>query len=208
MTPRYPDPDDRLVLEPDCRRCPELAAARERISWGVGPADADLVVVGEAPGPGAPEADRWRGGNWTGMAYTSRASGRKVRAMFEQLGHPDAYYTNAVKCFPLDPAGGNREPAAEERANCRPYLLDEIERVDPACVVATGKHATRSLLAVEGREVGRFLDLVLEPQDCPTLGVPVLPVLHPSYQEVWISRLGYTYESYRDAIGAVLSEYA
>ncbi len=207
MSPRYPEPDDRLVLEPDCRRCPELADARERISWGVGPANADLVVVGEAPGAGAPEADRWRGGNWTGVAYTSRASGRKVRAMFEELGYPDAYYTNAVKCFPPAPGGGNREPTDEERANCRPHLLREIELIDPACVVATGKHAARSLLAVEGREVDRFLDLVLEPQACPTLGVPVLPVLHPSYQEVWIARLGHTYESYRDAIGEALAAY-
>ena len=219
--PTFPDPDDRLPLAEDCRRCPALAAARERICWGAGPRDASLVVVGEAPAAGSPDAERWRGGNWTGMAYTGRRSGRKIRAMVEELGY-DAYYTNAVKCFPSaaiphgDPGAAadldcaahetdNREPAPEERANCRPFLREELDRVAPDCVLATGKHATQSLLAVEGRTVGGFLDLVLEAQDCPTLGTPVLPILHPSYQEVWMGRLGYDRESYLDAVGDELA---
>ncbi|MFC6837207.1 uracil-DNA glycosylase [Halomarina ordinaria] len=220
--PAFPDPEDRLALEPGCRRCPALCAARNRICWGVGPRDAPLVVVGEAPAAGDPTADRWQGGNWTGMAYSGRNSGWKIRSMVEELGYDDAYYTNAVKCFPSEaiPADApeaadrldrpphetsHREPTPEERANCRPYLLRELDAVAPACVLATGKHATGSLLAVEGRTVDGFLDLVLSVQQCPTLGVPVLPVLHPSYQEVWISRLGHSYESYRDAVGEALA---
>lgn len=69
--PTRPTPDDRLVLDPECTRCPALADCRERISWGNGPTDADVVVVGEAPGHGDPAAETWRGGNWTGLAYTS-----------------------------------------------------------------------------------------------------------------------------------------
>jgi uracil-DNA glycosylase family 4 len=158
-----------------------------------------VVVVGEAPGAGDPDAERWKGGNWTGMAYTSRHSGRRVRATMERAG-VEAYYTNAVKCYPADGDGGNREPTDEERANCRPYLLEEVTAVDPECVAATGSHATRSLLAVEGRSVDSFLDLVLEPQDCPALGAPVLPLLHPSYREVWVARLGYSEAGYLDAV--------
>nr|WP_282594565.1 uracil-DNA glycosylase [Halomarina salina] len=205
----------------DCRRCPALAAARERICWGAGPRDAALVVVGEAPAAGSPDAERWRGGNWTGMAYTGQRSGRKIRTMVEELGH-EAYYTNAVKCFPSaaiphdDPEAAadldcpthetdNREPHPEERANCRPFLREELDRIAPDCVLATGKHATQSLLAVEGRTVDGFLDLVLTVQECPTLGVPVLPILHPSYQEVWMGRLGYDRESYLAAIGEALA---
>jgi hypothetical protein len=56
--PAFPDPDDRLVLEPDCARCPGLVESRECISWGVGPRDADVVVVGEAPGAGEPAAEQ------------------------------------------------------------------------------------------------------------------------------------------------------
>jgi len=213
----YPDPAERNAYG-DCRRCPALVDCRERISWGVGPRDASLVVVGEAPGAGDPDAERWRGGNWTGMAYTSRASGRKVRAMVADLGYEgEAYYTNAVKCFPCEGRGGddgggpersasptNREPTAEELANCRPYLLDELESVAPDWVLATGKHATASLLAVDGRDVEGFLDRVLEPVSLAGVDPPVLPLLHPSYQEVWLSRLGHTRASYLAEIRAVL----
>jgi DNA polymerase len=207
---RYPDPAEQNGYG-DCRRCPALVDCRERISWGVGPRDASLVVVGEAPGAGDPDAEWWRGGNWTGMAYTSRASGRKVRAMVADLGYAgDAYYTNAVKCFPCEEREGssalptNREPTAEELANCRPYLLDEIETVAPDWVLTTGKHATRSLFAVDGREVDGFLDRVLEPVELEGVDPPTLPLLHPSYQEVWLSRLDHTRASYLEAIRSVL----
>lgn len=200
----FPEPDQQNPLAKTCTRCSALAASRECISWGVGPHDADIVVVGEAPGAGTPDADRWKGGNWTGMAYTARHSGRKIRELMAEIGQPEAYYTNAVKCFPSDGSGSNREPTAEERANCRPYLRQEIEEIAPVCVVATGKHATRSLLSVEGRTIDGFLELVLEPIDCPTLGRPVLPLLHPSYQSVWLSRLDHTRESYLDAVRAAI----
>ena len=215
---RYPEPAERNGYG-DCRRCPALVDCREQISWGVGPRDASLVVVGEAPGAGDPDAEQWRGGNWTGMAYTSRASGRKVRALVADLGYEgDTYYTNAVKCFPCEGQAGdadgegreestnttNREPTTEELANCRPYLLDEIETVAPDRVLATGKHATRSLFAVDGREVGGFLDRVLEPVVLEGIDPPVVPLLHPSYQEVWLSRLGYSRASYVDGIRTVL----
>lgn len=198
--PRFPSPAERNPLADDCRRCDALVDCRERISWGVGPLDADVVVVGEAPGAGTPDADRWRGGNRTGMAYTARHSGRRVRDLMARAGYPGAYYTNAVKCFPCDGSGSNREPTAEERANCRPYLRTEIDQVDPDWVVTTGTHATQTVLAVDDRRVDGFLDLVLEPLDSPTLGVRVLPLLHPSYLEVWRSRLGYTEAEYLAAI--------
>jgi DNA polymerase len=201
----FPDPETQNVLAADCRRCPALAEARECISWGNGPPDADVVVVGEAPGAGDPEADRWQGGNWTGLAYTSRHSGRRIRDLMADVGHGDAYYTNAVKCFPPDGEGSNREPTAEERANCRPHLRTELEQVDPHTVVTTGKHATESVLALEGKKFERFLDSVLEPVGCPGLGVRVVPILHPSYQEVWRERLGHTPATYRAALADLLA---
>ncbi|WP_135365221.1 uracil-DNA glycosylase [Halosimplex halophilum] len=201
--PTVPDPDDRNALADDCRRCPALTESRECIAWGNGPPDATLVVVGEAPAAGDPDADRWRGGNLTGLAYTSRRSGRKVRELVADAGHAgDAYYTNAVKCFPADPddPGDNREPTAEERANCRPYLVEEVRGVNPDAVLATGKHATKSVLAVEGRELDGFLDSVLDPVECRELDATLVPLVHPSYQEVWIGRLGYTREEYVSAV--------
>ncbi|WP_254525449.1 uracil-DNA glycosylase [Natrinema caseinilyticum] len=199
-------PTRRNVLEAACSRCSALADSRERISWGTGPPDAEIVVVGEAPGYGTPEADRWRGGNWTGKAYTSRHSGRRIRRMLERIGYGDAYYTNAVKCFPADPDDPttNREPTPEERANCRPHLRTELEDVDPSVVLATGKHATSTVLAAEGRELEGFLDSILEPVWCERLGVHLVPILHPSYQDVWIARLGFEPDEYLEAIGETL----
>ncbi|WP_226004764.1 uracil-DNA glycosylase [Natrinema salinisoli] len=204
-----PYPSDRNVLEPDCTRCPALADSRECISWGTGDLDADVVVVGEAPGYGNPEADRWQGGNWTGKAYTSRHSGRRIRRMVDDVGYgDDSYYTNAVKCFPADPEDptSNREPTPEERATCRTHLLTELESIDPSVVLATGKHATKTVLAAEDRDLEGFLDSVLEPVRCERLDVWLVPILHPSYQDVWIGRLGYEPEEYLEAIGETLDE--
>jgi len=204
--PRRPDPDARNVLEAGCDRCPALVESRTRISWGNGPLDADVVVVGEAPGAGDPDAEAWRGGNHSGLAYTARHSGRRIRETMAAVGYGDrTYYTNAVKCFPADESGAsNREPTSEELATCRTHLLAELEQVEPAVVVATGKHATASLLTVEGESVDGFVDSVLDPVDCRTLGRPVLPLLHPSYRDVWLARLGYDLDEYRAELGATL----
>ena len=207
----FPDPAETNVLAEDCTRCPALTEHRQCISWGTGPLDASLVVVGEAPAAGNPDADRWKGGNLTGMAYTSRRSGRKIREVVADVGYAgDAYYTNAVKCFPPDPSdpSDNREPTPEERANCRPYLVAEIRQVDPVAVLATGKHATTSVLAVEDRELDGFLDSVLEPVACESLETTLVPLVHPSYQEVWIGRLGYDRSEYVAAIRETLSALA
>jgi uracil-DNA glycosylase family 4 len=206
VTLQFPRVDDRLVLEPGCERCPALVDCRARISWGNGPTDADVVVVGEAPAEGDRDADEWRGGNWTGMAYTSRHSGRRIRDLLAAAGHPGAFYTNAVKCFPCsaDGSGDNREPTAEELSNCRTHLDAELDRVDPAVVVTTGKHATETVFAFDGRPLDGFLDAVLSPVDSDALDCWILPVLHPSYRDVWAGRLGYDADEYVAAVGAEL----
>jgi len=206
--PAYPDPETANVLEPGCVRCPALVENRERISWGNGSLDADVMVVGEAPGAGTPEADRWRGGNWTGLAYTARHSGRLIRSTFEALGYgpEDLYVTNAVKCFPADGEGGNREPSAEELATCFDHLAAELDQVAPEVVVTTGKHAATVLLERAGIEIAGFVDSILEPVECPTFDTTVLPVLHPAYQHVWLSRLGYDRDQYRAEFGRKIEE--
>ncbi|EMA03767.1 DNA polymerase [Haloarcula vallismortis] len=196
--PEFPDDEQQNALTADCQRCPKLAKSRTCISWGNGPLDADIVVVGEAPAEGDLEAEQWRGGNLTGLAYTSQRSGRKIRQLLADagFGHTDCYYTNAVKCHPP----GNRDPTGAELGNCRPYLVEEVETVKPAAVVTTGKHATKTVLALDDAALDGFLDSVLTPRRNEALGVPVVPLLHPSYQEVWLSRLGYDRETYVDAI--------
>ncbi|MEF8853097.1 MAG: hypothetical protein V5A28_11890 [Haloarculaceae archaeon] len=83
------------------------------------------------------------------------------------------------------PAAGdpdNREPAAEERANCRSYL------------VAAGRSLD-----------GGFLDAVLDPVSLPEVGTTLVPVLYPSYEAVWRARLGFDdCEAYLAAVRAAL----
>jgi len=250
----FPDPEERLVLEPGCRRCPALAEARECIAWGAGPTDAAVMVIGEAPGAGRPPEDAdgsaagagptvdrgadptvdaddaaaestppvdataksappvdadaddpWRGGNWTGMAFTTRHSGRRIRTLLAEAGYAgECYYTNAVKCFPEGEDGSNREPTAEERANCRTHLETEIDRIGPDVLVPAGKHAAVSTFALAGLTLDGFVDAVLDPVESSEIDPAILPILHPSYQDVWIARLGYESEEYVAAIGDAL----
>ena len=137
-------------------------------------------------------------------------AGRLVRRLFDDLGYgpDDAYYTNAVKCFPAGPddPSTNREPTAGERRRCRGHLETELARVEPAVVVPTGRHATASVLALGGRSLDGFLDAVLAPLKVPGLDAAVLPLLHPSYENVWRARLGFEDRAaYVRAVGAALS---
>ena len=129
--------EDLAVVE--CTRCPDLAECRSRIVNGVGPADADLLFVGE--GPGANEDDQGEpfvGRSGTVLDDALRAAG---------LARADVRITNCVRCRPPE----NRDPRAEELANCREYLEREIDAVDPTVIVTLGKVPSEHLL---GRDVG------------------------------------------------------
>ncbi|WP_248895701.1 uracil-DNA glycosylase [Haloplanus halobius] len=205
--PTPPTADDTLVLDVDCQQCPALVESRDCIAWGNGPRDAAVLVVGEAPAAGDPDDSTWPGGNRSGLAYTSRHSGRRIRSLLASVGLVDrAFYTNAVKCFPSDGEGSNREPTATERANCRSHLRREIDLVAPTVVLPTGKHATASLFSLTDRELDGFLDHVLDPVDLPAIDPVVIPLLHPSYADVWRSRLGYDRERYREALATALRD--
>ncbi|MFC6730178.1 uracil-DNA glycosylase family protein, partial [Natronoarchaeum mannanilyticum] len=169
------------------------------------PEDADDTAADPAPPVDADADDPWRGGNWTGMAFTTRHSGRRIRTLLAEAGYgDDAYYTNAVKCFPEGDDGSNREPTEQERANCRPHLQTEIERIDPDVLVPAGKHAAASTFVLADLTLDGFLDTVLDPVDSPEIDPAILPILHPSYQDVWIARLGYEHDEYVAAIGDAL----
>lgn len=124
---------------------------------------------------GCEPTGRWRSTRG-GFAATVQAVGGTDRP--PGAGDPDAEVWTGDNHTGL--AWSNREPTPTERANCRPHLRTEIDRVEPEVVIPTGKHATTSVLAFEDRRVESFLDLVCEPVDCPTLGLTALPILHPS----------------------------
>jgi len=118
----------------DCRRCADLVESRSQIVNGVGPADANLVFVGEAPGE---QEDR------EGDPFV----GRSGSILDDALGDAGAErsvvrITNTVRCRPPD----NRDPTTAERDACRDHLDAELRAVDPAVVVALGKVPAEFLL--------------------------------------------------------------
>ncbi|ESS04272.1 MAG: uracil-DNA glycosylase, family 4, partial [uncultured archaeon A07HR67] len=130
--------DENLCVG-SCERCPALVDSRSQIVEGVGPVDADLVVVGEGPGANEDEA---------GEPFVGR-SGDVLDEAFRDAGlaRADVRITNCVRCRPPD----NRDPRTDELANCRGYLEAEIARLDPDLIVTLGKVPSEHLL---GRSVG------------------------------------------------------
>lgn len=124
--------DDFCVNE--CTRCPALVESRSRIVNGGGPTDADLVFVGEAPGATEDElGEPFVGRSGTVLDDALRDAG---------LTRADVRITNCARCRPPE----NRDPHVEELANCRGYLAEELDRLDPELVVTLGKVPSEHLL--------------------------------------------------------------
>jgi DNA polymerase len=126
--------DDSGYCVTDCERCPALVESRSRIVNGTGPAGADLLFLGEAPG--ATEDER-------GEPFVGRSGDVLDGALRDAgLSRADVRITNCVRCRPPE----NRDPAAEELDNCREYLAAELDAVDPELVVTLGKVPSEHLL--------------------------------------------------------------
>ena len=165
-----------------CERCPELCASRSRIVNGVGPADADLLFVGE--GPGANEDEQ-------GEPFVGRSGDVLDEALRDAgLDRGDVRITTCVRCRPPD----NRDPHKQELANCRGYLETEIELVDPELVVTLGKVPAEHLLerdvAVTG-EAGDVADMTVDggPQPVMVCVHPAATLYDPSQKETFTSTL-------------------
>src|SRR6266508_573660 len=161
------DSDPRGVLEETarairtCTRC-RLHAGRTHAVPGDGPFDADVVMVGEAPG----KAEDASGRPFMGAA--GKVLDKVLGAA--RLARGSVFITNVVKCRP--PA--NRAPRADEIEACRPYLLTQIAAVRPKAVVTLGSTALRGVLgsALQLKDA-RTKRLALD-------DVPVVPTYHPA----------------------------
>lgn len=128
----------RLVEEiRNCKKCP-LYRTRKNAVPGEGPLDADVMLVGEAPGRKEDEQGR----PFVGMA------GKLLDAILEKVGMPrnTVYITNVVKCRPP----GNRDPKPDEIRACLPYLRRQIELVRPKIIVALGRISGKLLFGAAG----------------------------------------------------------
>ena len=117
----------------DCTRC-KLHKGRNKLVFGDGSATAKLVFVGE--GPGADE-------DVQGLPFVGRA-GKLLTQMIEAMGlqRNDVYICNVVKCRPPQ----NRAPEPGEVETCSPYLLRQIDVINPKVIVCLGAVAAKTLL--------------------------------------------------------------
>lgn len=146
-----------------CTAC-GLCRTRRQTVPGVGDAAAEWLFVGEAPGV---EEDA-RGEPFVGQA------GRLLDNMLAALGirrGSNVYIANVIKCRPP----GNRTPEPGEVDACRPYLDRQIALVRPRLIVALGRSAATTLLAVEAT-IASLRGRVHRYQ-----GVPLIVTYHPAY---------------------------
>ncbi len=128
---------------PRCEGC-ELYKPATQAVFGVGLAHAPLMLVGEQPGNDEDLA---------GKPFVGPA-GRVLDQAIEELGFNRAefYVTNAVKHFKFVERGKRRiheSPNLREIAACRPWLLAELDAVQPKVVVCLGASAAKSLLGAK-----------------------------------------------------------
>jgi uracil-DNA glycosylase family 4 len=152
-----------------CQKCPHLVRSRKNVVFGVGDIHARLMFVGEAPG-----ADE----DTQGEPFVG-AAGQLLTKIIQTMGltRQTVYIANILKCRPDTPGQlyGNRKPVAEEMKTCLPYLLAQIDIIQPRIIVALGATAMEGLFGKPvpiTRARGTFVQF---------RGIPVMPTFHPSY---------------------------
>jgi DNA polymerase len=116
-----------------CMQCP-LGHTRTNFVFGSGNPNADIMIVGEAPGADEDEQ---------GLPFVGRA-GQLLTKILEAISLPreEVYICNILKCRPPN----NRKPLVGETDQCEPYLWKQIEIVQPKLILALGLTAANTLL--------------------------------------------------------------
>jgi len=142
-----------------CTNC-ALHHSRKKAVPGEGPANAEIMFIGE--GPGFHE-------NEQGRPFVG-AAGQFLDQLLGQAGvtRADVWIGNVVKCRPPQ----NRDPLPEELAACDAYLERQIEAINPSIIVTLGRFSMNKFFpgakisAVHGqmRKVGeRFVIAMFHP---------------------------------------------
>ena len=131
-----------------CKLCPELVDSRSQIVNARGSQDANLILVGEAPG---------KHEDAQGTPFVGR-SGEILDDTLRQLDVDPAMVriTNCVRCRPPE----NRDPHVDERDNCRGHLDYEIGQIDPAVLLTLGRVPAEVLLDEQITVTDRAGDVV------------------------------------------------
>ncbi len=146
-----------------CTKCHELATTRTQTVFGVGNPRARLCFLGEAPG-----ADEDR----LGEPFVGKG-GQLLNKIMEacRLKREDVYILNVIKCRPP----GNRNPTPQEAQNCRPYLLRQLELIQPEFICCLGAVAAQNLLQTTDA-IGKLRGKIHKYQ-----GINVVCTYHPAY---------------------------
>ena len=109
--------------------CPDLRDGATQLVMGDGNPDAKIVFIGEAPGKQEDEQ---------GLPFVG-ASGKFLNEMLAQAGleRSDVYITNIVKYRPPN----NRDPSPGEKREFWPYLMRQLEIINPTVVITLGRHS-------------------------------------------------------------------
>lgn len=145
----------------ECTRC-DLCTTRTKVVWGSGTPHTGILVVGEAPGYHEDQQ---------GEAFVGRA-GQLLTKILEAIGfgRDEVFITNVLKCRPP----GNADPRPHQVAECEPYLIRQIELIEPAVILTLGRHAARTLLRDEGSMAS------LRGRIHRYEGVPLIATYHPA----------------------------
>ncbi len=146
----------------DCKRC-KLYKSRHNIVFGEGSIDAELMLIGEAPG----REEDLKGRPFVGSA------GALLDRLITKMGfkREELYITNIVKCRPPH----NRDPESDEIEACNPFLMEQIEIIEPRVIMTLGRIAAHTLLGVNTSITelrGKVFDFK---------GIKLVPTFHPAY---------------------------
>jgi len=167
----------------ECEAC-ALATGRTNVVLGKGNPDADIMIIGEAPGE---EEDK------AGIPFVGRA-GKLVDKALEYAGKSldDVYICNTVKCRPPN----NRNPFTYELYACRGYLNAQIWIVQPKILITLGKIATYEIIPVSPAVQKKSFINFLKQRPYTRHNRVILPEYHPSYiirspskEEDWLNRM-------------------
>ncbi len=144
-----------------CAKCPALCQSRTQVVFGAGNQQAEILLIGEAPGA---NEDR-EGIPFCGM------SGQVLNELLASvnLSREDIFITNTILCRPEN----NRNPAKEEVENCRDRLDKLIQIMQPKVIVTIGNFATERVLGKKG--ITSIRGKVFEKD-----GRKIIPVIHPA----------------------------
>jgi DNA polymerase len=145
----------------NCTKC-SLGNTRTKFVFGTGNPKADIMFIGEAPG-----ADE----DMQGLPFVGRAGQLLTKLLKEvNIERKEVYICNILKCRPPN----NRKPLPSEIEMCLPYLIKQIEIVNPKVIVALGATAIEGLLNIK-RKMSELRGKVLYFNK-----IPVVVTYHPA----------------------------